>query len=75
MQTADGRGICSTGGYQSNTDYEEVHKENIANAKLIAVAPDMIELLIKINDAILNHNDEELWMMPNRINHILDRIK
>jgi hypothetical protein len=36
-----GRGIASSGGYQQNFDGERIRSENIANATLIAMAPDL----------------------------------
>lgn len=40
------RSIASTGGYQTNTeDAEQVHLENLANARLIAAAPELLEAL------------------------------
>ena len=40
------RGICSTGGYQSNL--KDYHNENLANARLIAAAPEMFELIKRL---------------------------
>ena len=39
------RVIASCGGYADNWKVDEVHNENIANAKLIAAAPDLRESL------------------------------
>ena len=40
------RGICSTGGYSTNSvDPVVLNDENIANARLIAAAPDLLEAL------------------------------
>lgn len=40
------RTIASTGGYQVNTkESESIYNENIANAKLIAAAPDLLDAL------------------------------
>lgn len=40
------RGICSTGGYQNNTqDAEQLNAEHEANARLIAAAPELLEAL------------------------------
>ena len=43
VEDGDGRGICSTGGYQQNFDTERVYQENRANARLIAAAPDLLD--------------------------------
>jgi hypothetical protein len=45
QKTGAKRGICSCGGYQNNR--EDSYDENIANAHLIAAAPDMYEALRK----------------------------
>ena len=43
IETDDGRGICSTGGYNSTREpADEIHAENEANARLIAAAPDLL---------------------------------
>jgi hypothetical protein len=43
------RSIASTGGYQTNgADSLKAFNENIANAKLIAAAPDLIEALYNL---------------------------
>lgn len=43
---ADDRGICSAGGYTRNTiDADVLLAENEANARLIALAPEMYEAL------------------------------
>lgn len=42
------RGICSCGGYSNNRKVEETVKENIANAHLVAAAPEMYEALSRI---------------------------
>ena len=47
------RVIASCGGYADNWKVDEVHNENIANAKLIAAAPDMYEALEKIQEWLL----------------------
>lgn len=38
-----GRGIATCGGYTQNFDDEKVHLENVANAHLIAAAPELLE--------------------------------
>ena len=40
-----GRGIAACGGHGSNRNPEQAHNENVANAKLIAAAPDLLEAL------------------------------
>lgn len=40
-----GRSIATTGGYSDNSNMEQVDIENLANAKLIAAAPDLLEAL------------------------------
>lgn len=43
------RSIASTGGYQTNTnESENIYNENIANAKLIAAAPELLESLVNL---------------------------
>jgi hypothetical protein len=35
--------VANTGGYTSNRDGEAVRQENIANANLVAAAPDLLD--------------------------------
>lgn len=40
------RGVATTGGYQNNRmDPEALWAENVANARLVAAAPDLLEVL------------------------------
>lgn len=48
VESENGRGIASTGGYTDNRDIEGTLKENIANAQAIASLPDLIEALQEI---------------------------
>jgi hypothetical protein len=41
----NGRSVASTGSYQSNIDSQKIHEENIANAKLISAAPNLLRAL------------------------------
>jgi len=45
VETLEDRGICNTGGYQQNFDTDRVFAENLANARLVAAAPDLFEAL------------------------------
>ena len=46
VHNGDGRGICSTGGHNDNrVDGAVLETENVANAHLIAAAPDLYESL------------------------------
>lgn len=40
-----GRSIATTGGYSDNSNMEQVDIENLANAKLIAAAPELLKSL------------------------------
>lgn len=47
ITNADGRGVCSTGGYASNTeDPEKLYTESIANHAAIMAAPEQIRSLV-----------------------------
>lgn len=46
---ADGRrGVANTGGYSENRNQEACHEENIANASLIAAAPELLDALRRL---------------------------
>lgn len=45
VTTPNRRGICSTGGYSVNLEFEKIGIENAANACLIAAAPELYEAL------------------------------
>jgi len=51
---SDGRTIASSGSYYDGT--EETHNENIANAKLIAAAPELLEALLHIKLIYMNNS-------------------
>lgn len=70
VENASGRGICSTGGYQQNFDTERVYRENIANARLIAAAPDMFEALCLAHDYLAANG----WEGDERMRPILAAI-
>ncbi len=46
------RTICSTGGYSESSNSERVYYENIANARLIAAAPELLEMARKYEKAL-----------------------
>ncbi len=58
------RSIASCGGYISNARGNTAHKENIANANLIAAAPDMYEALKSVIDYYNEHPSylPDFWM-------------
>ena len=39
------RSVATTGGHMDSTRIEGVHAENVANARLMAAAPDLLEAL------------------------------
>ena len=47
-----GRSIATTGGYSDNSNMEQVDVENLANAKLIASAPELLEALQNANNVL-----------------------
>ncbi len=50
------RGVATTGGYANNIeDSNALHAESVANAKLIAAAPDLLEALELALDALAFH--------------------
>lgn len=49
IMTKDGRSIASAGTHSSNVSPDKIRQENLANAKLIAAAPDLLEAL---NEAV-----------------------
>ena len=44
------RGIASAGGYSDNQAVERTRNENIANAHLIASAPELLEMLRRLEE-------------------------
>ncbi len=48
LVTSGNRSIASTGCYQTNVDFDKTHDENIANAHLIAAAPELYQALENI---------------------------
>lgn len=69
---SDGRLVASCGGHSNNMNNQQVHDENVANARLIAQAPSMLkelkDMMWLANAAMLDANkcgceyeiDEEL---------------
>lgn len=45
IETMTGRSVATTGGYSDSSRDEEVYEENLANAKLIVMAPTLLEAL------------------------------
>ena len=45
MVMAGNRAVASCGGYSQNFDHGKVRRENIANARLVAAAPQLYEAL------------------------------
>lgn len=62
------RSVASCGGYQSSLNQEEAHLENVANAHLIAAAPDLLETCEAINSKI-DQRMIDYWG-PNAIHNI-----
>lgn len=54
VESINGRGIATCMGYTDTGNYEKCYAENIANAKLIAVAPELADAL----EGILFHCGE-----------------
>ena len=54
MEKDSERTIASCMGYSSNINQESIYQENIANAKLIATAPEMFKALEKSIDILEN---------------------
>lgn len=48
IESKQGRFIATCGGFQNTTDSENTNNENEANAKLIILAPEMLETLEKL---------------------------
>lgn len=65
------RSIASTGGYQTNAENSEiVFNENIANAKLISAAPELLETLQRALNDFKNQTwtEETYNVINNAIN-------
>jgi hypothetical protein len=45
VEGASGRHVASTGGYSDSENSDAVREENVANASLIAAAPEMLAAL------------------------------
>jgi hypothetical protein len=43
IQSQSRRSVATTGGHSNSSDVEGVHVENVANARLIAAAPELLE--------------------------------
>lgn len=43
-EESTGRSIASCGGYQVNNYYSKAHEENMANARLVAAAPELLAI-------------------------------
>lgn len=69
IETITGRSVATTGGYSDASKDEEVYEENLANAKLITAAPDLLEALQELvsdwealSDFIPNFLNEEAYI-------------
>lgn len=67
-----GRLVAGCGGHSSNVDSQRVHDENIANARLIAAAPRLLEACKRGVEALemgyIPHTDGYLDFMKEAIN-------
>lgn len=54
-----GHVVASCGGYSSNVNPEAIHQENVANARLIAAAPELLDAL-----RILTRPEKQLELTP-----------
>lgn len=61
--------VATCGGYSTNRDAERVHEENIANARLISVAPDMLAVLSEVKAWYLSQAKAK---MPVELCYALD---
>lgn len=57
VRTPDGRGIANTMGYSNNSDGGKSYEENKANARLIAAAPELLEVLEKTTTWLFELNE------------------
>lgn len=58
------RSVATCGGYYSNVPGEDSHGENVANAHLVAAAPDLLAACQAIlsNDGCNTANDDGVWI-------------
>ncbi len=78
VENRSGRGICSTGGYQQNFDTERVYRENLANARLIAAVPDLLEALFECEEYFDSRADADCdqdGFVPNKEMRLLSVVR
>jgi hypothetical protein len=63
VESASGRGVASTGGFQDGTD--DAYLANQANARLIAAAPELVEELM----AALDEREQQYGALPDGAPH------
>jgi len=65
VMDSKGRSVAACGGQMQNFDVEELHAEKIANAHLIAVAPEMYELLEQLECTEYIHSGDTYCICPS----------
>lgn len=74
---SNGRSVATTGGYSDNTRVSEVHEENVANAKLISSAPEMLdalEIALRTLKALIGSEAYE-WVEVQEINRVIQKAR
>lgn len=73
IQKDTGRVVANCRAYTSNVNPHLVDEENMANAKLIAAAPDLLEALSELID--INESEEVFDIKVNRMVNALSNSK